>query len=74
MPALLPFVEYPPEAKKKGIEEQVIVRFVVTREGTATGFRTLKGEYPILVDAIIDALKQVKFSRASAAAPRPTFI
>ena len=52
--------EYPPEAKKKHIKGDVILRINIDTQGNVTGASLVKGE-PAFAVAAMDAVKQWKY-------------
>lgn len=52
-------VEYPPFAKKAGIEGRVIVQFVVNEEGNVTNPSVTRGVHKLLNEEAIRAVKQL---------------
>lgn len=53
-------IKYPEEAKKKGIEDTVTVKFIVDREGHITNVSAVKDDYnPLLRDAAVNAIKSL---------------
>ncbi len=51
-------LKYPPLAREQGIESNVVVRFIVEKDGSLTNFKTLKGA-PILANEYIRVLKSM---------------
>lgn len=62
--ALLQFIKentnYPEELKKEKIEGRVIVRFMVTPDGTVDGISVLKGVHPLIDAEAIRLVQQLK--------------
>jgi protein TonB len=55
--------EYPEEMRTKGIEAQVILKVVITEEGSVTNIQILRGDEPFVTVAK-EAVKSWKFSPA----------
>ena len=51
---------YPPIARTAGIEGQVVLQAVISKEGTIENLRVLSG-HPMLVRAAIDAVSQWRY-------------
>ncbi|MEH0153988.1 M56 family metallopeptidase [Limibacter armeniacum] len=51
-------LEYPEEARSKGIEGTVVVKILINEKGNAESFQVLEGVDPILDDAAIAALEK----------------
>jgi TonB family protein len=52
--------QYPEEARRRSIQGQVVVRFVIDKEGNTTDVFAIEGD-PLLRDAAVAAVKQWKF-------------
>ncbi len=59
---LFPFLKYPPEAYAKKIEGNIIVQFVVQKDGSITNIKAIKGDElgGGLSEAAIEAFKHLK--------------
>jgi periplasmic protein TonB len=51
---------YPPDARARHIQGDVILEGTINREGDVTGLQPLKGD-PLLVQAAMEAVKQWKY-------------
>jgi TonB family protein len=52
--------DYPPEARQAGIQGTVVLRAVISKDGSIAGLSLLSG-HPLLARAAIDAVKQWKY-------------
>ncbi len=59
--ALLKYVQYPEEAKKKGIEGKVYVSVLIDENGHVVEARSVKEANPLLIEAALKAVKQTQF-------------
>jgi TonB family protein len=50
-------IEYPEEAKKEGLEDQVFVKFVINEEGKNTEVEVMRGKHEKLNQAVVEAIK-----------------
>jgi TonB family protein len=57
-------VHYPEKARVNGIEGIVIVRVLISKEGTPVDFRIDRADSDLLVDAAVDAAMATKFTPA----------
>jgi len=57
-------IRYPEAARREGIEGQLRLRFVVTKEGSPRYIRVTKPAHPLLDSAAVQALRSVKFRPA----------
>jgi protein TonB len=64
MNALRKAVEYPPLARKAGIEGEVIIGILIGRDGKVIRTKILDSANEILNQAAIDAIRKVQFSPA----------
>lgn len=53
--------EYPDEARKKGLEDAVVVEATTDKQGNVVKVDVLRGKYDILNQAAIEAVKQWKY-------------
>ena len=51
-------LQYPPEAKEKGLQGRVTVQFTVEKDGSVTGVKVLRGVHPILDDEAVKIVSQ----------------
>jgi periplasmic protein TonB len=51
---------YPPEARARHIQGDVLLEGTITRQGDVTGLQPVKGD-PLLVEAAMEAVKQWKY-------------
>ncbi len=61
MEALYDEIAYPALARKAGIEGTVFVQFVVNQNGNVADLTVVRGVYPALDAAALDAVRQVRF-------------
>jgi protein TonB len=54
-------IEYPEEAIRAGIEGQLVLRFVVEKDGTPTHIRVIKSLHPLCDSAAVAALRRTRF-------------
>ncbi len=54
-------IEYPEEAIRAGIEGQLVLRFVVEKDGTPTHIRVIKPLHPLCDSAAVAALRRTRF-------------
>jgi periplasmic protein TonB len=52
-------IKYPEEAKEKGIQGRVTVRFVVTKDGSISQASVVRGVDPSLDNAVLEVLKKL---------------
>ncbi len=57
-------IEYPEEARRAGIEGQLILTFTVETDGTPTGIRVLRSLHPLCDSAAVRALRLTRFMPA----------
>ncbi len=62
--AILRHLKYPEVALKAQIEGQVVIQFVVSKEGVATQFKVIKSLNKACDEAAIEALNKVRFTPA----------
>ncbi len=62
--SLMKKLKYPRRAERDGVQGQVVVQFVVTKEGKPSDFKVVKSLNAACDKASIDALKKVKFKPA----------
>jgi protein TonB len=53
--------QYPPEAKEKKIEGVVRVKMIIDENGDVSQVEIIKGDFPLLNEAVIKAVKQWKY-------------
>ncbi len=51
-------LQYPPEAKDKGLQGRVTVQFTVEKDGSVTGVKVLRGVHPLLDDEAVKVVSQ----------------
>ncbi|PYV91208.1 MAG: hypothetical protein DMG90_07815 [Acidobacteria bacterium] len=51
---------YPPIARAVGVQGQVILRAIISRQGTIANLQVVSG-HPMLVKAAVDAVKQWRY-------------
>ena len=51
-------LQYPPEAKEKGLQGRVTVQFTVEKDGSVTGVKVLRGVHPLLDDEAVKVVSQ----------------
>jgi protein TonB len=56
--------EYPPEAKRAGIQGQVVLKFVVDESGRPQGITVLRSPHDALAEAAVSALEEKRFTPA----------
>jgi TonB family protein len=64
MSALQSSIQYPAEAKRKGIDGRVLVQFVVEKSGEIDSVRTLRGVHPLLNEEALRVVQQTKWKPA----------
>lgn len=64
MGALYLRINYPPEAREKGIEGRLTLQFTITREGDVQNIDVTDSLHPLCDSAAVRALKSVKFRPA----------
>lgn len=55
-------IEYPEQAKEKGVEGMVIVEILLSETGAADRLHVLKTDSPLLTEAALDAVRAVRFT------------
>jgi len=69
MPAVLtqPEVRYPEEARRQGVEGQVVVNIEIDEKGRVRKVKLVKGIHPLLDAAAIEGVRKMRFRPARAA-------
>jgi TonB family protein len=55
-------IQYPPAARRKGIEGRLELRFTVGADGTVRGIQVAKSLHPLCDSAAVRALRSVRFA------------
>ena len=63
---------YPKKARRKGIEGQIIVKFIVEKDGALGEVTVVKGVHPMLDDEVQRGGKHARFSPRHAARANPS--